>query len=355
MMKRPIFILGTRPEVIKLSLLIIAFKDRNLNPKVISTGQHRDLLPQAFSAFNISPDIDLELMNAVNDPVSYVNIICDGLSEHINKNNTSYIIVQGDTASSLAGAKIGQQLGIPVGHVEAGVRSHNLEEPWPEERFRREITQIATHHFAPTETNRKNLENERVSPNEIIVTGNTVIDAIRHHTPARVQTHEKTILLSVHRRENITTFASDMEKLLRHIVKRFSDYTFRVIEHPNPDAQRLLEKSFDGSTNVTRVTPMNYQKIIQTLQEVTLIVTDSGGFQEEAAELGIPIVVLREYTDRPESLNRGAFLAKRNIEVCVSAIENALHCTPAPNNPFGPAGASEKIADFVHSFLEKSA
>ncbi len=349
-MKRPLFILGTRPEAIKLAPLILEFKKRCLSPFIISTGQHRELLPKAFSTFSIKVDLDLKLMNDNQDPIDFLKKTQDALFKLVKDIPTSYLIVHGDTASTLAAAKVAHQFDLPLGHVEAGVRSHNLDEPWPEEGFRREITTLATHHFTPTTTTLNNLLEEQVVAKNILLCGNTIVDAIEFLPKSEHKKRETKILLSIHRRENILNFSKKMRSLLTHVMETFSEFEFIAIQHPNPDARALLD-SISDRPNLRLVSPMDYPEVIELLRTCALVLSDSGGFQEEAAVLETPVVVLRAFTDRPESIGQGAFLAGRDKDVCVEAMHQALAYSFSSGAPYGKPGASKKITDFVEAFL----
>lgn len=355
------FILGTRPEAIKMAPVILAVKKMGFQTFVITTGQHRELLPLALETFDIEADKTFDLMKEDQDANIFLELCKTTLAHYFESKSKgkskpfSYVFVQGDTASAYAGAWVAKDFGIPIGHIEAGIRSHDLEEPWPEEFYRRSISKIATQHFTPSSHASENLIQEGIAKMQIFITGNTIIDALHSLDVKAISEQKKKnlILLSVHRRENISRYADEMIALLREVISTFSEFSFMVILHPNPKSISLIEKSIEGFKNVKIYPPLSYPEMIKLAASCDLFLTDSGGLQEEASELKIPIVVLRGVTDRPESIGKGAFLVGRNVKACLLAIHEGLETAVLPCNPFGQVGASQRIALILKRFLEK--
>lgn len=313
---RILFCLGTRPEMIKIAPLIHAVRAQGGQPILVNTGQHADLLAPLFDLFDCQPDHDLEAMTPGQPLNALVGKILDRLDPILEREQPDYVIVQGDTASAVAGALAGFNRKIPVGHVEAGLRSGNPNSPFPEEMNRRLVSQIATLHFAATEHNQATLLAEGIPAEAIHITGNTVVDAL-FQTLARTQPGaaiaalreqvkgRKLILLTTHRRENFGDTMRTHLRALRRFAEAHPDLCIVFPVHPNPAVREAAVQELMGCDQIILTAPMGYADFVHLLADAWLLVSDSGGIQEEAASLGKPILVLRENTERPEGVTAG--------------------------------------------------
>lgn len=312
---RILVILGTRPEAIKLAPIIQALRKTKMAVRVCATGQHTDLLMQGLACFNVSVDRMLAVMDRNQEPLMLCNRIVEQLNPVLHEVRPAWMVVQGDTASAFASALAAFHHRIPVAHVEAGLRTGDPFHPWPEEMYRRLLTPLATLHFAPTQRARENLLHEGVSKNTIEVTGNTIIDALRIATNrvaespvlAEIATsiiHEAggkhLIVVTVHRRENLGAPLGSIANALIRLARR-GDCCIVLPAHPNP-AIRHLVTQISGCDNVLITAPMEYLAFVTLLRSATIVLTDSGGIQEEATALGKPVLVLRTTTERQESI-----------------------------------------------------
>jgi UDP-N-acetylglucosamine 2-epimerase (non-hydrolysing) len=372
-----LIVIGTRPEAIKLApvvralMRVPAFKIR-----VCLTGQHRQLLSQALSAFDIPVDWDLDLMAENQSLATLSSRILADLGSLLAREAPSLVIVQGDTTTAMAAALTAFQMRIPVAHVEAGLRSGDINQPWPEEMNRRLVAQMATYHFAPTPLSRLNLEAEGIDPAAIIETGNTVIDALKdaiartHETPElSSQIHpllseaegRKLVLVTVHRRENLDRRLEEIGVALDRLAAR-EDTLVVFPAHPNPQVMMLAEKLRRDGSAVRVIEPLDYFPFVALMQRADLILTDSGGIQEEAAALGRPILVLRECTERPEVLNggNGRLIGTDGATIFEAAShllndEIARHAMARAHTSFGDGRAADRIAESLVNTLMASA
>ena len=318
-MSKPITILfGTRPEAIKLAPVILKLNERNINCRVIHTGQHLELAEQILSTFEITPDHRLSVMTDTQQPLDLLQRLLAKLPEFISPENTRLLLVQGDTTSALAGALTAHHQKVKVAHLEAGLRSHDRMQPFPEETNRTLISHLADINFAPTAGARQNLLAERITPDTIHVTGNSVVDALHmileksSVTPGMIlekylQDQEKgrLILVTTHRRENFGKPLEDIFGAIQVIADTNPGYTFLIPSHPNPNVQQAVS-SLKGKENIHVIDPLSYEAFVPLMSASDLILTDSGGIQEEAPALGTPVFVLRNKTERPELLESGA-------------------------------------------------
>lgn len=349
--KRVLFCLGTRPEMIKVAPLVLKLREMGGHAILVNTGQHADLLTPLFDLFGVQPDYDLAAMSPGQGLNTLVARITERLDPVLEKEQPDYVIVQGDTASALAGALAAFNRKIPVGHVEAGLRSGNSLSPFPEEMNRRLVTQIAALHFAATEHNRETLLREGITAGTIHVTGNSVVDALLHTLKNSFPGPEigrlreqiggrKLVLLTTHRREN---FGDAMRTHLRSL-RRFAEanphlcIVFPV--HPNPSVREAAVRELMGCDQIILTAPMGYSDFVHLLSDAWLIVSDSGGIQEEAATLGKPILVLRENTERPEGVHVGvARLVGENPGDLTRLLAEAV----ADQEWFATAARAEKV------------
>ncbi len=366
---RILVIFGTRPEAIKLFPVIAALKARgDLNVRVCVTAQHRGLLDQVLDIAGLSPDIDLDLMEPGQSLDRLTARLLTGLGEVMDRERPDRVIVQGDTATAMVGALAAYYRKVPVSHVEAGLRSGDIHHPWPEEVNRRIVAPIADQHFAPTETAADALRRENVAPGTIHVTGNTVIDAL-HATTARIEgdpslaagldaiaarfAGKRLVLVTTHRRENFGGGMQGIAEAIGRIADR-DDVAVLFPVHPNPNVVSVMDAMLGDRDSIARIDPLDYPHFIRALGLAELVLTDSGGVQEEAPALGKPVLVMRETTERPEGVTAGtAKLVGTDPARIVSEISTLLDDDAAyqamarAHNPFGDGHASARIAGII--------
>ncbi len=359
-------VLGTRPEAIKLAPVINALRSSSLAPAVTvaATGQHRELVAPVLEFFGITPEIDLDIMHQNQSPASVVQRTLERLDPLLEKENFDLLLVQGDTASATAGALAGFYRKIPVGHVEAGLRTGNRHDPFPEEMNRRLISQLSSFHFAPTEHNRQSLLSEGVQDKEVYVTGNTVIDALHHiveatkESPLPKETQEfvgkKLILLTTHRRENFGEPQRQIFHAINQLLTKHRDIAVLFPVHPNPNVQAAVKEHLHANPQLRLLPPLDYITFIRLMKAAWLVLTDSGGIQEEAPALGIPALVLRETTERTEALQTAnvRLIGTATETICTSIEEllsdpEAYAAMAQPAYPFGEQGAAERIRQII--------
>ena len=371
-------IFGTRPEAIKLCPLVLAMRDhRELTPHVCVTGQHREMLDQVLDVFGVEPDADLNLMRPNQTLAGLTSRATAAIDEYLQASQPDMVIVQGDTTTVFCAALCAFYRNIPVSHVEAGLRTFNKRSPFPEEINRVLSTRLADLHFAPTETARQNLLREEVPTENIFVTGNTVIDAllfaverVRANPPGvdgladflqpdsaqKESERPPMVLITGHRREN---FGDGFENICRAIVRlaeRFPDTHFVYPVHLNPNVRepvnRLLgtDLAGGGKNNIHLIEPLGYLPFVAMMDRATLVLTDSGGVQEEAPSLGKPVLVMRDTTERPEAVEMGTVkLVGTNVEAIVDNVttlltdEKAYATMANAVNPYGDGKATGRI------------
>ena len=364
--KRLAFLLGTRPEAVKLIPVILEARRRanEFEVVIVSTGQHRELLDGVFEDFSVQADVDLDLMLPSQDPASFLTRAMDALGAELKTMQPDCVVVQGDTMTTLAGALAASYQRIPVAHVEAGLRSFDRVNPWPEETNRCLVTQVADFHFAPTAASHRHLLNEGVPQTACWVTGNTGIDALRiitqKHEETASSSASRTILLTCHRREN---FGAPMESIcmgILRILEACADVNVLCPVHPNPVARAVIESKLGAHPRVKLVGPMGYAEFSRAMADCTLILTDSGGVQEEAPSLGRPVLVLRKTTERPEAIEAGlALLVGTDTDRIFTESKRLLEDPDAYakmarlENPFGDGKASTRILDHLHQQLDR--
>lgn len=315
-MKSILIAFGTRPEVIKLAPVIKELKD-DFNIIVMHTGQHIDLVSPLLSIFDIDPDIELNIMKPGQDLFDLTKNLLPRLKVNLRKHTPDLVMVQGDTTTSYLTALAAFYEKIPVIHIEAGLRSHDPYNPFPEEMNRKQISVLAHFHFTPTELNKQNLLNEGISEENITVTGNTVIDSLnmirqsagyQNASPdilSEISSKDKIILLTAHRRENHGVPLQNILSAIKHLLERHKNLKVIFPAHPNPKVQSVIDDRSILNDQFLKIKPVDYLPFLHILDRSDLILSDSGGIQEEAAALGKPILVLREQTERQELIDAG--------------------------------------------------
>lgn len=366
-MKRILVVFGTRPEAIKMAPVVkeLASRPEEFETKVCVTGQHREMLDQMLEVFDIHPDHDLNIMRPGQDLYDVSANILLGMREVLAQEQPDIVLVHGDTSTSSFAALAAFYQHIPVGHVEAGLRTGNIYSPWPEEMNRQLNGRLCTWHFAPTETARQNLLREHVDDAHIVVTGNTVIDAL-HWVVASGKTaapqfgrdeSRRMVLITGHRRENFGDGMKHICQAINALAERFADVDFVYPIHLNPNIRRPVHEIIDGNRgNVYLLEPLSYLEFVAMMQQSTLILTDSGGIQEEAPAFGKPVLVMRDTTERPEAIEAGtARLVGTGRDTIEQAVTELLTDTATYRamshaaNPFGDGHAARRIADWLSS------
>ncbi|WP_093294598.1 non-hydrolyzing UDP-N-acetylglucosamine 2-epimerase [Sphingomonas sp. NFR04] len=369
--KKLFVVFGTRPEAIKLFPVIRALQSiAEFEVVTCVTAQHRGLLDQVLAIAGITPDIDLDLMTPGQSLDALTVRLLTGIGGALDSVRPDRVIVQGDTATAMVGALAAYYRKIPVSHVEAGLRSGDIYQPWPEEVNRRIVAPIADQHFAPTETAANALRDENVPATTIHVTGNTVIDALLA-TQERIAAApdmaagldpiatrfagKRIVLVTTHRRENFGGGMAAIADALRRIAAR-PDVAILFPVHPNPNVVAVMDAALGDQPNIARIDPLDYPHFIRALGMADLVLSDSGGVQEEAPALGKPVLVMRETTERPEGVTAGtARLVGTDADRIVEEVSRLLddretHAAMArAHNPFGDGHAAARIADIIRA------
>jgi UDP-N-acetylglucosamine 2-epimerase (non-hydrolysing) len=361
-------ILGTRPEAIKLAPVILALQGSPLiQTQVVLTGQHREMVDPILRLFGITPDQDLGIMQPRQTLTDITERTLRGLEAYFQAHRPDLVLVQGDTTTAFAATLAAFYQRIPVGHVEAGLRTNDLYNPYPEEANRRLISQLASLHFAPTLQALENLRKSDVV-GRCFHTGNTVIDALLHVValnppcpPIPVNWQQKVLLVTIHRRENWGDPLLQMIAALQEILERHSEVALILPLHPNPVVRDPLAQALAGHPRAHLVAPLDYRDLVAVMQRCHLILTDSGGIQEEAPALGKPVLVLRHTTERPEAIAAGtAQLVGTHTPQIVAAVDHLLRDPQAyaqmaqAVNPFGDGHASARILRAILESLPQS-
>ena len=347
---------GTRPELIKMAPLILSLKKKGEAVKVLNTGQHRDMLIELEHLFGVFPDFSFDVMKANQDVNHVVSAIINKVSVLLKEESTRLVIVQGDTATVLAAAMAAYYSKIKIAHVEAGLRSFDMNHPFPEEFNRRVVSMIADYNFAPTEQSYQNLINEGVPSDKVFITGNTVIDAlsILKGKLKKGESNKKRILVTAHRRENHEGGIRNICHAILKILEDRDDIEFIWPVHPNPNVKNKVYDLLSNQASVTLSQPLGYLELLSVMNESYLIWTDSGGIQEEAPSFKKPVLILREVTERPEVVSSGfgilvgsntQEIIKQTLLLLDSEKEYAMRISGA--NPFGDGMASEKIIKII--------
>ena len=401
-MKKVMLVFGTRPEAIKMAPLVKAFEQYTEDFKTIVcvTGQHRQMLDQVLGLFEIVPDYDLNIMKQGQDLYDVTSRVLLGMRDVLREVQPDVVLVHGDTTTSTAAALAAFYQQIPVGHVEAGLRTHNIYSPWPEEMNRQITGRIATYNFSPTPLSRQNLLEEKVSEASITVTGNTVIDALywvvdkikrdealseelkkvladagynverldvnNQQLTANSQQPKRLVLITGHRRENFGDGFIHMCTAIRDLVQKYPDVDFVYPMHLNPNVRKPIQEVFTDlnslstgegwgeAGNMFFIEPLEYLSFVYLMEKSTLVLTDSGGIQEEAPGLGKPVLVMRDTTERPEALEAGTVkLVGTDYDRIVSEVSQLLDdaayydAMSKAVNPYGDGKACERIVNFI--------
>jgi UDP-N-acetylglucosamine 2-epimerase (non-hydrolysing) len=361
-MKKIMAIFGTRPEAIKMAPLVLEMKkDKDIEPVVVVTAQHREMLDQVLTTFDITPDYDLDIMKAGQTLSEVTGRVINGLESVIKEVKPDMILVHGDTTTTFAGSLAAFYNEVDIGHVEAGLRTHNKYSPFPEEANRQMTGVLADLHFSPTEDARQNLLNEAKDDTKISVTGNTAIDALattvdeNYHSDI-IEKHKdnKVVLLTAHRRENIGQPMHNIFGAVRQIVDEFEDVTVVYPMHKNPKVREIAEEYLGDHERVELIEPLDVLDFHNFAARSHLILTDSGGVQEEAPSLGKPVLVLRDTTERPEGVKAGtlklAGIEQENIYNMTKELltdEELYNEMSQTQNPYGDGQASRRICDNI--------
>ena len=387
-MKTILLVFGTRPEAIKMAPLVkkLQSEPEKFKTVVCVTAQHRQMLDQVLHIFDITPDYDLDIMKPNQDLYDITSRVLLGMRDVLKEVQPDAVLVHGDTTTSTAAALAAFYQQIPVGHVEAGLRTHNIYSPWPEEMNRQITGRIATYHFAPTPLAKSNLMRENVSEERILVTGNTVIDALymvvdkikndanlqnelselledAGYDTSRLESNRRLVLITGHRRENFGAGFISMCTAIRDLAAKYPDVDFVYPMHLNPNVRKPIHEVFGeinnhkpntSNGNLFLIEPLEYLSFVYLMVKSTIVLTDSGGIQEEAPGLGKPVLVMRDTTERPEALESGTVhLVGTNYDKIVSEVSTLLDDVEAYEkmskavNPYGDGMACSRICDYL--------
>ena len=373
-MKKVLLVFGTRPEAIKMAPLVKAFENEpTIESKVCVTAQHREMLDQVLEMFDIKPDYDLNIMKPGQDLFDVTSNVLLGLKDVLNDFSPDVVLVHGDTTTTSSASLASFYNKIKVGHVEAGLRTGDMYSPWPEEANRQITGVLANYHFAPTTTSANNLLKENKNPNDIVVTGNTVIDALflaldkiekndelkskiieSINSQYELKDDKKIILVTGHRRENFGDGFINICEALKTIALNNPDIDIVYPVHLNPNVQKPVKEILSNTSNVYLINPLQYEQFIYMMNKSYFIITDSGGVQEEAPSLGKPVLVMRDTTERPEAVEAGTVkLVGTNKESIINEAqkllddENEYNTMSKAHNPYGDGKACERIINFI--------
>lgn len=373
-----LIVFGTRPEAIKMAPLVHALKKlpQEFEVLVCVTAQHREMLDQALSFFRITPDIDLNLMKSGQSIGGLVAGALTAISEVIATNRPDVLLVHGDTSTTLAASMAGFFAGVPIGHVEAGLRTYRITEPFPEEFNRQVASKVSRWNFAPTEGNRQNLLKESFEDTSITVTGNTVIDAlflaleqidhdlikakeITQHLTDQLAFDwkgERFVLITGHRRENFGDGIQQICEAIAALAKEYSQVHFVYPVHLNPSIQKPVHDLLNGYANIHLIEPLAYPEFVYLMKHSHIVLTDSGGIQEEAPSLGKPVLVMRDVSERPEAITFGTVkLVGAKSEAIIRGVKELLDSESAyqkmaqQTNPYGDGNACKRIIDALRN------
>lgn len=378
-MKKIMLVFGTRPEAIKMAPLVKKFQlyPEQFETVVCVTGQHRQMLDQVLDLFEIVPDYDLDIMKPGQDLYDVTSRVLLGMRDVLKKSSPDLVLVHGDTTTSTAAALAAFYQQIPVGHVEAGLRTHNIYSPWPEEMNRQITGRISEYHFAPTPLSRKNLVEENIDEKRIFVTGNTVIDALYSvvekiknsetlskelrnaladagYDVDRLRDKRRLVLITGHRRENFGDGFISMCRAIKSLAEKYEDVDFVYPMHLNPNVRKPIKEVFGEASewpvNMFFIEPLEYLSFVYLMEKADIVLTDSGGIQEEAPGLGKPVLVMRDTTERPEALEAGTVKLvgtdyDRILGEVSSLLDNAAYYEEMSKavNPYGDGRACERI------------
>lgn len=380
-MKKVLIVFGTRPEAIKMAPLVLKFRQHPdiFDTSVCVTGQHREMLDQVLRLFGIIPDFDLNIMREGQDLYDVTSAVLVQMKDILKNLNPNIVLVHGDTTTSMAVALASFYQKIPVAHIEAGLRTYDIYSPWPEEINRQLTGRIAAYHCAPTQRSRQNLLSENVPDENIIITGNTVIDALQWvvekienneqlsaeitnvvsefgYDYQRLDDHKRLVLITGHRRENFGDGFISICKALKHLAVLYPSVDFVYPMHLNPNVRKPINDIFgdEKPDNIFFIEPLDYLPFIFLMKKSYLVLTDSGGIQEEAPGLGKPVLVMRNNTERPEALEAGTVRLvgtqyNKIVEGVSLLLDDADHynAMSKATNPYGDGTSSEKILKFL--------
>lgn len=382
-MKKIMLVFGTRPEAIKMAPLVKEFqKYPDLFETIVCvTGQHREMLDQVLDIFDIKPDFDLNIMKPGQDLYDVTSRVLLGMREVLKESNPDVVLVHGDTTTSTAAAMAAFYQQIPVGHVEAGLRTHNIYSPWPEEMNRQITGRIAQYHFSPTQLSHDNLIAEGISSAKIAITGNTVIDALywvvdkiknndtlkselakilynAGYDTSRLDSGRRMVLITGHRRENFGDGFINMCRAIKTLTEQYPNVDFIYPMHLNPNVRKPIHEVFGESLNnlgnMFFIEPLEYLSFVYLMEKADIVLTDSGGIQEEAPGLGKPVLVMRDTTERPEALSAGTVkLVGTDYDKIISEVSSLLNNKEAYDsmskaiNPYGDGKACKRIINVL--------
>lgn len=388
MMKKIMLVFGTRPEAIKMAPLVKAFQEKKdeFETIVCVTGQHREMLDQVLHLFDIKPDYDLNIMKQGQDLYDITSRVLLGMRDVFKVCRPDILFVHGDTTTSTAAALAGFYQQIPVAHIEAGLRTNDIYSPWPEEMNRQITGRIATYDFSPTQLSRKNLLKENVDDNKITVTGNTVIDAlhlvtskikkdkilneqlikdlkVRGYNTQRLKDKKRLVLITGHRRENFGDGFLHICNAIKDLAAMHPDVDFVYPMHLNPNVRKPIHEVFGENLsnlgNIFFIEPLEYLMFVFLMEKADIVLTDSGGIQEEAPGLGKPVLVMRDTTERPEAVEAGTVkLVGTNYQAIIDNVSRLLTDTTEyekmskANNPYGDGKACERIVNKILTIRE---
>ncbi len=369
--KNVLVVFGTRPEVIKLAPVILELKKHTdkYNVIVCNTEQQKELSNQTLSYFNLEADINLDCMKPNQSLLEVQTRILTGLNSVFANNKIDAVIVQGDTMTVLCGALAGFYNKIPVFHVEAGLRSYDIYEPFPEEVMRQMTSRVAELNFAPTEKNRQALLKENISEEKIHVVGNTVIDALfclsedtmksasEFFKSHKIEVNDKIVLITAHRRENHGERIDRILDAIEYLAKQYSEHTFVIPVHPNPNVKEKIYSRLENYQNIRLLAPLDYPNLVYLMKNAKLILTDSGGIQEEAPSFGCPTLVMRYETERQEGIDAGvSILVGADYDKIVSESEKVLSNSRESSrlkavNPYGDGTSAKQIEEIINKYF----
>jgi len=369
--KNILFVFGTRPEVIKLAPVILELKKypELYNVIICNTEQQRELSNQTLFYFGLKADINLGCMRENQTLAAVQSRILTSLDRIFDENNIDATVVQGDTITVLTGSLVSFYHKVPVFHVEAGLRSYDLFEPFPEEAMRQMTSRVAQLHFAPTEANKIALLKEDIEEKKITVVGNTVIDALfclsdevignakKFFTEKSIEIDDKLVLITAHRRENHGERIDRIIDAISHLAEKYSDHKFVLPVHPNPNVKTKIHERLGKFKNIHLLTPLDYPYLVYLMKNAKLILTDSGGIQEEAPSFGCPTLVMRYETERHEGIDAGvSILVGADYDKILAQSEKVLTCEKSQSrlqaqNPYGDGKSSEKIEKLIREYF----
>ncbi|MGO0706540.1 non-hydrolyzing UDP-N-acetylglucosamine 2-epimerase [Pseudomonas paracarnis] len=377
-MLKTLCVFGTRPEAIKMAPVAIALgNDPSVDAKICVTGQHREMLDQVLNLFELVPDFDLNIMKPSQDLTDVTVRILEGLRSVFAEFVPDVVLVHGDTATTFAASLAAYYHRIPVAHVEAGLRTGDIYSPWPEEGNRKLTGALANLHFAPTQTSQANLLREGVPEKNVLVTGNTVIDALMmvidrlkadeelRKSAAKpssfISTERRIVLVTGHRRESFGDGFERICEALAHIANTHKDVDIIYPMHMNPNVREPVNRVLKDIKNVYLIEPLDYLPFVYLMEKSYLILTDSGGIQEEAPSLGKPVLVMRDTTERPEALKAGTVkLVGTDVQTMIAEVDELLNSQSAydkmsfAHNPYGDGNASRRIVETLKMIFNKS-